>query len=120
MSKIKEGNKNKYFRMPLHNELKGINFGLNSTLIKVGEINLFESIFPKAFGGRGHPLDDGTTNCNDRPDALKVKPVQGDVIIFYSLYADGSVDEHSLHAACPVGANQIKYAANKWIWTQDK
>ena len=79
-----------------------------------------ETIFPKAFGGRGHPLDDGTTNCNDRPDALKVKPVQGDVIVFYSLYADGSVDEHSLHAACPVGANQIKYAANKWIWTQDK
>lgn len=72
-----------------------------------------ETIFPKAFGGRGDPLEDGTTNCNDRPDALKVKPVQGDVIIFYSLYADGYIDQHSLHAACPVGTNQIKYAANK-------
>ena len=39
--------------------------------------------------------------------------------IFYSLYADGYMDSHSLHAACPVGQNQIKYAANKWIWTDD-
>ena len=78
-----------------------------------------ETIFPKAFGGEGKALEDGTTNCVDRPDALLVKPTQGDVIIFYSLYADGWMDEHSLHAACPVGQNQIKYAANKWIWTDD-
>jgi len=78
-----------------------------------------ETIFPKAFGGKGDPLEDGTTNCVDRDDALKVKPVQGDVIIFYSLYADGYMDSHSLHAACPVGSNQMKYAANKWIWTDD-
>ena len=78
-----------------------------------------ETIFPKAFGGKGQPLEDGTTNCDDRPDALKVKPVQGDVIIFYSLYADGYIDKHSLHAACPVGPNEIKYAANKWVWNAD-
>jgi prolyl 4-hydroxylase len=78
-----------------------------------------ETIFPLAYGGKSDTLEDGTTNCEDRPDALKVKPVQGDVIIFYSLYADGYIDKHSLHAACPVGPNQIKYAANKWIWNAD-
>ena len=46
---------------------------------------------------------------------LKVKPVRGKVIIFYSLTPDGELDPYSLHGACPVEVG-IKHAANKWIW----
>jgi prolyl 4-hydroxylase len=62
--------------------------------------------------GNGHPKN--TSNC-DIPRALKVPPVKGDVIIFYSLHSDGSLDETSLHGACPV-EDGTKWAANKWIW----
>ena len=46
---------------------------------------------------------------------LKVKPVRGRVIIFYSLTSDGELDPYSLHGACPV-VDGIKHAANKWVW----
>lgn len=46
---------------------------------------------------------------------LKVKPVRGRVIIFYSLLANGAPDPKSLHAACSVEEG-IKFAANKWVW----
>lgn len=71
------------------------------------------TIFPRSFN-----------NTQDKDDcssevALKVPPKKGDVIIFYSLFADGSVDPASLHGACPVGKGETKWAANKWIWTHD-
>jgi hypothetical protein len=35
------------------------------------------------------------------------------------LKADGSLDELSLHGACPVESQeQIKWAANKWVWSK--
>jgi len=48
---------------------------------------------------------------------LKVKPERGKVIIFYSLTPDGNVDPLSLHGAAPVrGKDDVKWAANKWVW----
>ena len=47
---------------------------------------------------------------------LKVKPERGKVIIFYSMTPDGELDEYSLHGAAPVGKDNIKWAANKWVW----
>ena len=49
--------------------------------------------------------------------ALKVRPVKGQVVVFYSLTPDGALDESSLHGSCPVlAATEEKWAANKWIW----
>jgi prolyl 4-hydroxylase len=72
-----------------------------------------ETIFPNF---RNRPLPRGYvhSDCNY---GLKVKPQKGKVIIFYSLDARGQMDPNSLHGACPViGEDDVKYAANKWIW----
>lgn len=68
------------------------------------------TIFPRA-GGR--PPVRSHSDCST---GLKVQPQKGKVIIFYSLDASGKMDPFSLHGACPVGENNIKWAANKWIW----
>jgi prolyl 4-hydroxylase len=68
-----------------------------------------ETVFPR-FGGAPQPSS--MSNCDH---GLKVKPVRGKVIIFYSLKADGSLDPLSLHGACPVKQG-VKWAANKWVW----
>ena len=72
-----------------------------------------ETIFPR-FNGAPQP-----SSLKDCTNGLKVKPQRGKVIIFYSLKADGSLDELSLHGACPVESQeQIKWAANKWVWSK--
>ena len=72
--------------------------------------------FPLALGAHvsDMPPDEHEPSC---PYALGVKPEQGKVIIFYSLKADGTGDELSQHAACPVLKGK-KWAANKWVWNK--
>ncbi|WCJ17905.1 2-oxoglutarate (2OG) and Fe(II)-dependent oxygenase superfamily protein [Euphorbia peplus] len=48
---------------------------------------------------------------------LKVKPRQGDGILFYSLFLNGTIDPTSLHGSCPVAVGQ-KWVATKWIRDQ--
>ena len=69
--------------------------------------------FPRYNGlPQPHTID---ASCNN--GGLKVKPEKGKVIIFYNLKANGDGDDLSLHAACPVeGENDVKWAANKWVW----
>ncbi|XP_051140566.1 probable prolyl 4-hydroxylase 9 isoform X2 [Andrographis paniculata] len=45
---------------------------------------------------------------------LKVKPRQGDGLLFYSLFPNGTLDPTSLHGSCPVIKGQ-KWVATKWI-----
>ncbi|XP_042903803.1 prolyl 4-hydroxylase subunit alpha-1-like isoform X2 [Parasteatoda tepidariorum] len=45
---------------------------------------------------------------------VEVKPVKGSAAFWYNVYKDGSVDENTRHAACPVLAGS-KWVANKWI-----
>ncbi|KAL0356904.1 UNVERIFIED_CONTAM: putative prolyl 4-hydroxylase 9 [Sesamum calycinum] len=45
---------------------------------------------------------------------LKVKPRQGDGLLFYSLLPNGTIDKTSLHGSCPV-VNGEKWVATKWI-----
>ena len=76
--------------------------------------------FPRAGAPAG--LAPPTTNkgCNPQDwsgPGLLVKPEKGKVIIFYSLYPNGEIDEHSLHGGCPV-RNGIKWSANKWVWNK--
>lgn len=68
------------------------------------------TVFPRAFGAT-------PSNSSDCSVGLRVTPTKGEVVIFYSLTADGAIDPFSLHGACPVGSG-VKWAANKWIWTE--
>mmetsp|Transcript_14449 Transcript_14449/g.22577 ORF Transcript_14449/g.22577 Transcript_14449/m.22577 type:complete len:524 (-) Transcript_14449:165-1736(-) len=69
------------------------------------------TVFPR-WNGAPSPHDFG-----DCTKGLKVKPQRGKVIIFYSQLADGTLDELSLHGACPVEEG-IKWAGNKWVWNE--
>jgi prolyl 4-hydroxylase len=66
------------------------------------------TIFP-LFGGKRLQAGHDFTGCDD-PNALKVAPEKGKVVIFYSLFADGELDETSLHGACPNGPEEVKWA----------
>ncbi|KAF9619673.1 hypothetical protein IFM89_007994 [Coptis chinensis] len=50
---------------------------------------------------------------------LKVKPRQGDGLLFYSLFPNGTIDQTSLHGSCPVITGE-KWVATKWIRDQDQ
>ncbi|CAL1398971.1 unnamed protein product [Linum trigynum] len=45
---------------------------------------------------------------------LKVKPRQGDGLLFYSVFPNGTIDKMSLHGSCPVIKGE-KWVATKWI-----
>ena len=116
---------NDYFDIELYQSDRGVLQMLNG-----GEMNRLitvfwylnnvakggHTIFPLANGGGAHATDSG--DC-DIPTALKVQPIKGEVIIFYSLHSDGSLDRSSLHGGCPV-IEGTKWSANKWIWTASK
>jgi prolyl 4-hydroxylase len=45
---------------------------------------------------------------------LKVKPRQGDALLFYSMLPNGTFDKAALHGSCPVIKGE-KWVATKWI-----
>ena len=76
----------------------------------MSDVNLGgETNFPDAVDFK--PIQDANVRSTCR-NGLRVKPQEGKVIVFYSLRPDGSGDELSQHAACPV-LNGTKWAANK-------
>lgn len=93
-------------------------------LIQNGKKNRFATVFwyLTDVDEGGHtifPRAGGLPPVRDHADCsrgLKVQPQKGKVIIFYSLDASGDLDPYSLHGACPVGKENVKWAANKWIW----
>ncbi|XP_050209386.1 probable prolyl 4-hydroxylase 9 [Mercurialis annua] len=70
-----------------------------------------ETMFPFENGAQISSFD--YRNCV----GLKVKPRQGDGILFYSLLPNGTIDQTSLHGSCPVIEGQ-KWVATKWIRDQ--
>lgn len=50
---------------------------------------------------------------------LKVKPRQGDGLLFYSLLPNGTIDQLSLHGSCAVVKGE-KWVATKWIRDQEQ
>ena len=76
------------------------------------------TVFPRA-GGLPQPHD-----FEDCSKGLRVAPVKGSVVVFYSLDATGAIDEYSLHGGCaPLrgedgGVADVKRSANKWVWNQ--
>jgi len=71
-----------------------------------------ETWFPRARGGP--PPEGEWEACDER--GIKVPPTEP--VLFYSLQADGELDEYSWHCGCRVKdtATQPKFAANTWIW----
>ncbi|KAK1301028.1 hypothetical protein QJS10_CPB13g00423 [Acorus calamus] len=49
---------------------------------------------------------------------LKVKPRQGDGLLFYSAFPNGTIDATSLHGSCPVIKGK-KWVATKWLRDQE-
>eukprot|EP00928_Gymnodinium_smaydae_P086403 TRINITY_DN7048_c0_g4_i1.p1 TRINITY_DN7048_c0_g4~~TRINITY_DN7048_c0_g4_i1.p1 ORF type:complete len:421 (+),score=52.03 TRINITY_DN7048_c0_g4_i1:46-1308(+) len=69
-----------------------------------------ETWFPRAHGG---PIPYGAwTACDDRGE--KVSPAKATAVLFYSLQANGDIDEFSWHCGCPVKEG-TKWAANSWL-----
>ncbi|KAI9113503.1 hypothetical protein K1719_015430 [Acacia pycnantha] len=50
---------------------------------------------------------------------LKVRPRQGDGLLFYSVLHNGTIDPTSLHGSCPVIKGE-KWVATKWIRDQEQ
>lgn len=50
---------------------------------------------------------------------MKVKPRQGDALLFYSMHPNGTFDKSALHGSCPVIKGE-KWVATKWIRNTDK
>ena len=55
-------------------------------------------------------------NCTDETDYFGVRPIKASAAWFYDLFADGNVDESTLHYAEPPGNNSEKWMTNLWIW----
>jgi len=57
--------------------------------------------------------------CSPASAALKTCPKKGSAVLFYSQLANSQLDPTSLHGGCPPrGANDVKYAANVWVWNR--
>lgn len=66
--------------------------------------------FPRAHGG---PIPyDNWLACDNR--GASVSPANATAVLFYSLKADGDLDEYSWHCGCPVKKG-VKWAANSWV-----
>ncbi|XP_074301655.1 putative prolyl 4-hydroxylase 9 [Silene latifolia] len=50
---------------------------------------------------------------------LKVKPRQGDGLLFYSVFSNGTIDPTSIHGSCPVVKGE-KWVATKWIRNEEQ
>ena len=69
-----------------------------------------ETWFPQLLG---HEIGDFKA-CDSR--GILVRPLNGTAMLFYSLLANGRLDEKSWHAACPVTSGS-KLVANSWVWS---
>lgn len=45
---------------------------------------------------------------------IKVKPRQGDALLFWNTHVNGSLDKRSLHGSCPT-TKGVKWTATKWM-----
>ncbi|KAJ4826653.1 putative prolyl 4-hydroxylase 9 [Turnera subulata] len=68
------------------------------------------------------PYEDGfdyVRGHDSRPcNGFKIRPRQGDGLLFYSLFPNNTIDPTSLHGSCPVIRGE-KWVATKWIRDQE-
>ena len=53
---------------------------------------------------------------------LRVRPVKGDALVFYSMSPQLRIDEGAWHGSCPIiGSAHEKWVAQRWIkWQSQK
>ncbi|CAI6001464.1 unnamed protein product [Closterium sp. NIES-64] len=95
------------------------------TTVEAGGETVFPNAQPRPAIGPRPPTDATASECANRGLAGAcarrevlvwgaVKPQKGDALLFYSLHPDGTTDQSSLHASCPVIRGE-KWSATKWI-----
>jgi len=72
-----------------------------------------ETVFKREGEDFGNRTIADWRSCSDGL-GVKVKPKQGDAVLFWSTTPDLELDPHSLHGACPVIKGE-KWSAAKWI-----
>lgn len=72
-----------------------------------------ETWFPRARGG---PVPWGEWEACDKRGLLVPPTIPG--VLFYSLLADGALDDYSWHCGCRIreSATRPKFAGNSWLW----
>mmetsp|Transcript_13032 Transcript_13032/g.37880 ORF Transcript_13032/g.37880 Transcript_13032/m.37880 type:complete len:289 (+) Transcript_13032:762-1628(+) len=72
-----------------------------------------ETVFKREGRTHGNDTIADWRGCEDNI-GVKVKPRQGDAVLFWSTRPDLSLDDHALHGACPVKKGE-KWSMAKWI-----
>eukprot|EP00039_Didymoeca_costata_P009651 m.128190 g.128190 ORF g.128190 m.128190 type:complete len:510 (-) comp14558_c1_seq1:803-2332(-) len=113
-------NPNDYQRQPQN--LKSVDYGARNRLATVfwyisSVENGGETYFPRALNEKGEEYNPWNGDYKDCYRGIWAKATQGNAIIFYSMLPNGALDERSLHGGCPPANNEVKWAANKWIWS---
>jgi len=96
------------------NRLATVFFYLNNVSKGGGQTNFPRAHTPAQRDG-GAPVRD----YFDCSRGLSVFPLEGKVIIFYSMLPNGQTDEYSLHGGCDVlDGSETKWSANFWLWNK--
>mmetsp|Transcript_93405 Transcript_93405/g.250151 ORF Transcript_93405/g.250151 Transcript_93405/m.250151 type:complete len:237 (+) Transcript_93405:455-1165(+) len=104
------------------------NYARNEQIISMTESGLFNRLATVFFylttvesgGHTNFPRAGGLPQPSDFADCsrgVSVAPLQGRVVVFYSLHPSGQLDELSLHGGCKPDFG-TKWSANKWIWNK--
>uniref|UniRef100_A0A2P2M398 procollagen-proline 4-dioxygenase n=1 Tax=Rhizophora mucronata TaxID=61149 RepID=A0A2P2M398_RHIMU len=84
-----------------------------SFLLYLSDVQGGETMFPFENGNIDENYD--FQKCG----GLKVKPRQGDGLLFYSVFLNTTIDPTSLHGSCPVVRGE-KWVATKWIRDRER
>eukprot|EP00924_Labyrinthula_sp_SR-Ha-C_P013204 maker-scaffold_12-snap-gene-12.7-mRNA-1 protein AED:0.24 eAED:0.24 QI:371/1/1/1/0.66/0.5/4/35/573 len=85
-------------------------YDLNETLVHKGTEKVAGYISDK----------DAKHVCSQSSSALKVRPIAGSAVLFYSQGPVGNLEAMSLHGGCPVTGDVVKWSANVWLWNRPK
>eukprot|EP00195_Chlamydomonas_chlamydogama_P007242 CAMPEP_0202899950 /NCGR_PEP_ID=MMETSP1392-20130828/9342_1 /ASSEMBLY_ACC=CAM_ASM_000868 /TAXON_ID=225041 /ORGANISM="Chlamydomonas chlamydogama, Strain SAG 11-48b" /LENGTH=355 /DNA_ID=CAMNT_0049586255 /DNA_START=116 /DNA_END=1183 /DNA_ORIENTATION=+ len=72
-----------------------------------------ETVFKREGRQNGNRTITDWRTCEDGI-GIKVKPKQGDAVLFWSTKPDLTLDDHALHGACPIVKGE-KWSMAKWI-----
>ena len=73
---------------------------------------------------KGRDRQGGGSGCRGegcRRPGIRYQPKRGHALLFYSMRADGELEELSMHGGCPVLSDtDAKWGANLWIWSKPR
>jgi len=63
--------------------------------------------------------DDVFPECAAEAPGLHIRPVKGQVLLFYNMLPEMVVDKLAIHGGCPAGP-EMKQGANFWVWSNSR